>query len=246
MLNQNKHRQILIRILKDIYDDHELAQALGFKGGTMAYLFYDLPRFSVDLDFDLIDNDNTEIKNELSNKVKIEKLQKVREKIKKILEKYGGIRQDDNKRYSLFFLLSYEIGAHNIKIDINKRNFGSLYEVKSYLGIDMQVMQSEYMVAHKMVAMYERMDEATRDIFDVHYFLSKHFEFNVQIIKDRTGLEYIDFIKVCVEKLQSIQSNKLLNGIGELIDEKQKFWVKNKMVEDTILLLKLSQAGLDI
>ena len=224
MLNQNKHRQILVRILKDIFSDHELAQALVFKGGTMAYLFYDLPRFSVDLDFDLLD----------------ENIFGLREKIKNILEKYGTIRQDDDKRYSLFFLLSYEIGSHNIKIDINKRNFGSKYEVKNYLGIDMPVMQSEYMVANKLVAMYERMEEATRDIFDVHYFLSKHFEFDKQIIKERTGLDYHDFVNICIDKLQKIKTNKLLNGIGELIDEKQKFWVKNKMIEETILLLKLS------
>ena len=224
MLNQNKHRQILVRILKDIFSDHELAQSLVFKGGTMAYLFYDLPRFSVDLDFDLLGDS----------------VLGLRDKIKSILEKYGTIKQDDDKRYSLFFLLSYEIGSHNIKIDINKRNFGSKYEVKNYLGIDIPVMQSEYMVANKLVAMYERMEEATRDIFDVHYFLSKHFEFDKQIIKERTGLEYHDFVNSCVDKLQKIKTNKLLNGIGELIDEKQKFWVKNKMIEETILLLKLS------
>ena len=43
------------RILKDIYTDVSIAPLLGFKGGTCAYLFYGLPRFSVDLDFDLLE-----------------------------------------------------------------------------------------------------------------------------------------------------------------------------------------------
>jgi len=49
------HNNLLVQILKDIYSDTDISPFLGFKGGTAAYLFYDLPRFSVDLDFDLLD-----------------------------------------------------------------------------------------------------------------------------------------------------------------------------------------------
>ena len=41
------------QILKDIYTDVSISPLLGLKGGTCAYFFYGLPRFSVDLDFDL-------------------------------------------------------------------------------------------------------------------------------------------------------------------------------------------------
>ena len=54
MLDTDRHKNILIKILKDIYTDNTIGPILGFKGGTAAYLFYDLPRFSVDIDFDLI------------------------------------------------------------------------------------------------------------------------------------------------------------------------------------------------
>jgi len=50
----NKHKFLLVSILKDIYSDTELSTSLGFKGGTAQMLFYNLPRFSVDLDFNLI------------------------------------------------------------------------------------------------------------------------------------------------------------------------------------------------
>ena len=49
------HKNILVGILKDVFRDASLAPFLGFKGGTAAMLFYELPRFSVDLDFDLLD-----------------------------------------------------------------------------------------------------------------------------------------------------------------------------------------------
>jgi len=44
----------MVQLLKDIYSDIELANYLGFKGGTALMFFYELPRFSVDLDFNLI------------------------------------------------------------------------------------------------------------------------------------------------------------------------------------------------
>lgn len=67
MLDINKHKFYLIRILKDIYSDIELANGLGFKGGTALMFFYDLPRFSVDLDFSLL---NPDIEGAVYKKVK--------------------------------------------------------------------------------------------------------------------------------------------------------------------------------
>jgi len=55
-LNIYQHREIMITLLQDIYKDPSIGSFLGFKGGTAAPLFYDLPRFSIDLDFDLLDH----------------------------------------------------------------------------------------------------------------------------------------------------------------------------------------------
>ena len=54
MVDINRHKFFLVQILKDIYSDLELANILGLKGGTALMFFYDLPRFSVDLDFNLL------------------------------------------------------------------------------------------------------------------------------------------------------------------------------------------------
>ena len=56
-----KHKNILLQILKDIYSDATAAPYLGFKGGTAAHLFYDLNRDSVDLDFDLLDENKEKV-----------------------------------------------------------------------------------------------------------------------------------------------------------------------------------------
>lgn len=225
-LNIATHKSILVKVLKDIYTDPTLGPLLGFKGGTAAYLFYNLGRFSVDLDFDLFDADKTEY---------------VFEKIKEILQRYGTVKEAEIKRFNIICILAYEgklPGAQNVKIDINRRAFGSTYEVKSYLGISLQVMVRDDMFAHKLCAMAERIGDANRDIFDVWYFLEKGWDFNKKIVEARSGMGYKDFLQHCIILLEGLESKSLLSGLGELLDAKQKAWVKAKLKSETIFHLK--------
>jgi predicted nucleotidyltransferase component of viral defense system len=227
MLNVSEHRKILIQILKDIYTDTSIASYLGFKGGTACLLFHGLDRFSVDLDFDLLD-------------VKQQKL--VFEKVEKILLNYGKLKDKREKRYNLFFLLEYYgkvLTNPNIKVEINIRNFNSKYEILNFLGISMQVMTKEDILAHKLVAMYERMNKANRDIYDVYFFLNKRWVPNKTIIETRTNMKYKDFIVQAIKQLEKVDNRQIVSGLGELINDKQKNWVKTKLLQETIFLLKM-------
>lgn len=225
------HKNILVQILKDIFTSTQIAPYLGFEGGTAVLLFYNLGRFSVDLDFDLLDAQKEDI---------------VFDTINTILKKYGTVKTQ-KKRYSLFFLLSYNDkldGAQNIKIEINKRSFGSRYEIKKYLGIAMRVMVKEDMVAHKLVAMHERIGKTNRDIFDVWFFFHNNWPVNTNIVELRTAMTYKDFLQVCSNDLEKMSNRNILNGIGELLSEKQKVWAKANLLPETIFLLKLAQSNI--
>lgn len=226
-LETSTHRTILIRILKDIYTNKKIGPLLGFKGGTAVYLFYDLSRFSVDLDFDLLDLEQQDV---------------VFDELTTILQKYGTLKQARAKRYSLFFLLSYHdklYDAYNIKVEVNLRSFGSRYEVKSYLGIPMKVMVQEDIAAHKMVAMIERFGKTNRDIFDVWFFLKHNWPINQEIIAKRTGVIFKQFLQKCIDELEAMSDRGILSGVGELLDAKQKAWVKKHLRQETIFLLKV-------
>lgn len=223
-LDTAKHKNILVKILKDIYTDTSIGPLLGFKGGTAAYLFYELSRASLDLDFDLLDDT---------------KKDNVFGKAEEIVRRYGKIKESRKKRYNLFILLSYEDDAPNIKIEINRREFGSRYEVKSYLGISMKVMIREDMFAHKLVAMYERIGKANRDIFDVWFFMQKNWPVNKEIVEKRTKSSFKDFLRKCIDALSKLPERGILAGIGELLDGKQKAWVRAKLRDETIFQLKL-------
>ena len=224
MLNRHVHKVILLQILKKIYTDSSLGPLLGFKGGTAAHFFYNLSRFSVDLDFDLLKEGKEDF---------------VFEKTGKILEEFGTIRQKHKKLHTLFFVLSYDEKVQNIKVEINRRSFGSLYELKHYLGIPMLVMLREDMFAHKLVAMLERGKRANRDIFDIWHFLKNNWPINKEIVEKQTKMAFKDYLMRCIRFIESLSDRGILQGMGKLLDEKQKAWAKINLRKDTIFLLKL-------
>lgn len=223
-LDISVHKTILFQILKEIYSDTTIAPFLGFKGGTAALMYYGLDRFSVDLDFDLLDNAKEDY---------------VFEQIIEIAKNYGTLKDSYKKRHNLFCLLSYEDKAHNIKIEINRQQFGSKYEIKSYLGVSMMVMVQEDMFAHKLMAMYERIGKTSRDIYDVWFFLKNRFPINEKIVEQRAKVSFDELVGKCIKKLKKMNNRHILDGVGELLTEGQKDWAKAKLREETIALLQL-------
>jgi predicted nucleotidyltransferase component of viral defense system len=218
------HKTILFQILKGIYTDTSISPFLGFKGGTAALMFYGLDRFSVDLDFDLLDENQEEY---------------VFSRIIEIVRNFGTVKEARRKRFNLFILLSYEDKARNIKVEINRRQYGSRYEIKTYLGVSMQVMVVEDMFAHKLMAMYERIEKTSRDIYDVWFFLKSRTPINKRIVENRAQMPFNQLVEKCIRQLEKMNNRRILTGIGELLTLSQKDWAKAKLREETIALLKL-------
>lgn len=224
-IDYSKHKNIMLQILKDIYSDTSIATAIGFKGGTAALLFYDLKRNSVGLDFDLLDD---------------AKEQEVFDKLQKITGSYGKITESKVKHFNLLNVISYAPGAQQIKVEVNRRQFGSKYEVETLLGISMLVMVKEDMFAHKLMAMYERIEKTSRDIFDVYYFYKNNWDINKKIVEERSGISFKDTLAKCISKLEGLDNKHILDGLGELLSEPQKDWARVKLKTETLFLLKLA------
>lgn len=217
------HKNILFQILKDIYSDTTIAPLLGFKGGTAAFMFFELSRFSVDLDFDLLDETKEDY---------------IFDRIEQIAKKYGSIKEMERKRFNLLFVLSYEDKARKIKIEISRRSFGSRYELKTYLGVSMLVMVKEDMFAHKLMAMHERVGKTSRDIYDVWLFLEKRWPINKEIVENRAGVPLRELMQKCIDQLEKMNNRNILDGLGDLLTEPQKDWARAKLRTEAIFLLK--------
>lgn len=217
------------QILKDISADISIAPLLGLKGGTCAYFFYGLPRFSVDLDFDLL------APNEENQRL-------IFEKIINILSKYGDIKNQYTKRFTIFALLSYGDADHNIKIEINIRDLPSntkdYYEIKEYLGISMLVAKKDYLFAGKLAALTLRSETAMRDIYDIHYFAKNNWGIDAQVLQAKTEKTTKEHLADCIALIEKTKDNQILQGLGELLSEKEKIWVKNNLKSDAVFMLK--------
>ncbi|MHA1558464.1 MAG: nucleotidyl transferase AbiEii/AbiGii toxin family protein [Alphaproteobacteria bacterium] len=229
MLNVDKHRIILVQLLKDIYCDIEISSLLGFKGGTAVYLFYQLTRFSVDLDFNLLD----ETKKTL-----------IFNKIQKIASAHGEIKEASQKQNTLFFLLSYEKNTQNLKIEISTRRFNDQYEIKDYLGIPILVMKQEDMFAHKLAALLDRKSIANRDLYDILFFIKNRWNCNTNLLEQRTKIPTKKYIDNCISAIKKVNNTYILQGLGELLNEPQKDSLRDKIKEEVIFHLKLFNDGL--
>lgn len=219
----NKHRFYLVQILKDIYQDIELANSLGFKGGTALMFFYGLPRFSVDLGFNLLQPGKDKI---------------VYDKVRKIILRHGTIHDETLKHYGPIVVLDYGAGERKLKIEISNRVFDNQYEVKNLLGITMKVMVKPDMFAHKLCALLDRPALASRDIFDNWFFMKDQTPLNKDLVEFRMKKPLFDYLQECIDRVESISSKSLLPGLGEMLDKEMKQFVRTKLRVETIELLK--------
>ena len=189
-LNRVTHRSELIKILTNIYKNTYLTNLLGFKGGTAGMLFYDLPRLSVDLDFDLTSKVTKE-----SPEIKI-----VVKEITKILQKEKYTLKDSSERFNtLFWAVSYGYGTKQIKVEISTRNQPfDTYEGKNLYGVSVKTSILPDLIAHKLIALVSRDKFVNRDLFDSHYYLSKYPEnINYEIVKyalDKNPQEFYQYL----------------------------------------------------
>lgn len=225
MLNVILHRKKMYEILKEIYSSN-YAKNLAFKWWTLCYFMHSLDRFSTDLDFNLIwDNDE----------------EKLFEEIKKILENKWIIKESYNKRFTLFFLLSYGESDMNIKIEINKRNReNNKYEILNFFWTDIIVMDKSSIFANKLVALTDRKIMVNRDLYDIYFFYKNNFPINEALILERTWKNYKDYLKYILDFIKTLDSKKLLSWLWEVLDNKQKAFVKDRLLKELIWIIEFN------
>lgn len=227
MMDTNKHKFFMLQLLKDIFSDLLLSSVLAFKGGTAAMFFHNLPRFSTDLDFNLLD---------------IAKETEVYEHVHSIVFKYGKIHDKAIKHYGIIIVLDYGIGERKLKIEISNRQHNNHYEIRNYLGLQMRVMVKEDMFAHKLCALLDRDEIASRDIFDCWFFLKERTALNKEIVENRMGMPINAYIDKCFYSVQQFSEKSLINGLGELTEGAMKNFVRHGLKDELLSLLTMFRA----
>lgn len=218
IFNREIHKRYLSLLLSDIVKT--FPERVAFKGGTCAALFYNLPRFSFDLDFDLL------YMFSLSNI----------SELKELLSRYGEIKDFYNKKYTLFFLFDYGKGYPKIKIELNKRVWkNNIYKPAWFLGVALSIAEEATMLTNKIVALTERKSPAARDLYDSWYFLKAGYSLSDALIQERTGKSKQEYLKSAASFIKkNYTSRNVLQGLGETLDDKQKIWAKAHLINEAV------------
>lgn len=226
-MNINNHKFYMLQILKDVFSDGELADCLAFKGGTATMFFYDLPRFSVDLDFNLLD---------------VQKERLVYEKLEKVLSKFGTLVDKALKFFGPVFVLDYGKGERKLKVEVSNSQYDNHYEIKNLMGVEMRVLTKPDMFAHKLCALLDRNEITGRDVFDCWFFLNSRTPINAAIVESRMGIPLQEHVQRCIDTLEQLSDKTVMNGIGELVDGDMKKFARTKLRKETISLLEFFKA----
>ncbi len=222
MLNKEIHEKHMKNLLFSIFT-HKISDFLAFKWGTLAYLIYQLTRFSTDIDIDILD---------------IKKEEQIIQGIREILLKYGEIKNETLGKTVHRRIFRYDERSMNIKIELNKRIWqNNKYNHKNIENTQILCMTKECIFANKLVALSERF--YSRDLYDVYFFFSQNFPICNAIIYERTGLNTKKFLQQLTKDLpKHFTENSVLTGLGEILDDKQKLRVKKFLLKDTIEKIK--------
>jgi predicted nucleotidyltransferase component of viral defense system len=216
MLNIEEHKKQLITLFLNILDNRNLSTNLGFKGGTALYLFYDLDRFSTDLDFNMVEDslDPKEMTLEI--------------------EKSLRLIEYREKRFTHFWLCSYQKGQHKIKVEVNKREFSNdSYTIKDFRGYSCRVLDKGSMFAHKLCAITERKVLQNRDLYDSWFMFSNDFPINEKIVEERLDKSVSEYCEDIVKVIDTLpDSYNILNGLGSVLNKSKRGWVKRDLLKE--------------
>lgn len=192
-----RHKNQLLRLLALILKDKFLANELKFKGGTYAALRDLLPRFSVDLDFDLpAQNKKNEIRQhcyDIFNQLKLE-------------------IKDESQKHLQFFLRyeSPKRERNTLKLEINDQpSPANRYEAANLREVQLycQGHTLDTAFANKLVAATARYAKnkklAGRDFYDLHVFFNQGLDINQAVIEDLTDQDlpsYLQFLATFIEE----------------------------------------------
>lgn len=222
-MNIAVHRRVLLALIKRIYTHPALSPLLGLRGGTCLYFLHQLPRFSVDLDFNVIAGAHAFDPAALAQ----------------VLRGELGEKEVFENEHTWLWNGVYEPGQWNVTVEVSKRDFGDEYEQRELYGLTISALKLDCQLSHKLCAMTDRATLQNRDIFDAHFLLSRHISIADAIIRRRTKKDTKEYLRGLLEFIPAhISRRGILDGLGELLDAEKKRWVQSHLLEETLFLLR--------
>jgi predicted nucleotidyltransferase component of viral defense system len=226
------HKSTLHRLLMEIVDQPLMAQTLAFKGGSCTAMLGYLDRFSVDLDFDVLEG---------ADEAELRKI------FHQVFEQLGfSLTLEFDS--ALFFQLRYpsgpgkrdtlRVGASNIRVASNQ------YKVQYFPEIDRLINSQtiETMFANKLAAVMDRYAQdqtiAGRDIYDIHHFFVQGYAYDGAVIRERTRMEPKEYFGNLTDFIREQVTQGIINeDLNSLMPNRQFQQVRKILIPETLSIL---------
>ncbi len=203
---------------------------LAFKGGTALRLFWDLPRFSEDLDYTLLQKEKKKDVFKMVHDIAVGAGYEITDE----MIKFKTVLFEFRFRWAgPTFHLKIEI-SDPLPADTARGNFP--VRVALLRGVPVYVMLEDRIMAQKLCAFMDR--EAPRDMFDLWFILEKRLRVDWAYVAACTGLRKKAFFLKGVERVRRFPRTKLVSDLGKLVSAKDRQWIKTNFLDDLVRLLE--------
>lgn len=103
-------------------------------------------------------------------------------------------------------------------------------------------MKEDDAAAGKLATLTTRKRFAARDMYDTWYFLKENWPIDEEFLKEKTGLSLNKALEEAQKRIKDLKKTELLAGPGDLLDNQQKAFVKEKLIDELMFQLKLRQS----
>lgn len=190
---------------------------IAFKGGTALKLFYDLPRYSEDIDYDSLHGISP---------------QKLIYTIKGLCtKKKWEITDNVVKFYTVLLELRFRGPDRNfhIKIEISTREKELKTTVQSLRGVPVVTLEPSFLMTEKLLTFIDR--QAGRDMFDAWFILKSAYPLDEAMIKASFG-NRAEFFQAMLTAVKKADSKKILRDTGKLLDQDYRNWIKSSFLPE--------------
>ena len=213
----NQYRENTIIEVVQALSKSEAGSHIVFKGGTALKLFYGLPRYSEDIDYDstgkLSPIDLTEI-------------------IKTVTAKKRWEVTDDAVKYNTILVeLRFPGPERNfrVKIEISTRKKEINATILSLRGVPVISLEPSFLMTEKLITFVDR--QAGRDFFDAWFILNNAYPLDEGLILNVFD-DISQFYRTLSEILKKTDSKKIHRDTGKLLSLDHRNWIKTSFLSD--------------
>lgn len=214
-LNQYRENTI-IEVVQSVAKS-EAGSHLAFKGGTALKLFYDLPRYSEDIDYDFL------------GKISPQQMLDI---LKLLAAKRKWEVTDDAVKYNTILLELRFAGPERnfrVKIEISTREKDLKTTILSLRGVPVLTLEPSFLMTEKLITYVKR--KAGRDIFDAWFILNNSYPLDETLLIDTFGGR-TNFFSALLKVTQKADPQKILRDTGKLLSIDQRNWIKTSFLID--------------